>query len=172
MLEAMHIHDISTSHRTIWCAKINWSRELTFSERQINFIKAKIPHTRGVYCIYAKNRLFAYTPPNRPTKRWSRVIYIGSGWLDDRLCAHLKHKKNDLLDAYLGEYELAYRFDRIVHSDILDWPKTVEASLLQIFENEFGRIPRANRRRETFPEFQIDRFEVHQSFNFNFLTRG
>ena len=125
-----------------------------------------------MYCIYAKNRLFAYAPPDRPTKRWSRVIYIGSGWIDDRLCAHLKHKKNDLLAAYLGEYELAYRFDRIVHSDVLDWSKTVEASLLRIFENEFGAIPRANRRRETFPEFQIDRFEVHQSPNFDFLARG
>jgi hypothetical protein len=84
----------------------------------------------------------------------------------------LKHKKNDLLEAYLGEYELAYRFDRIVHSEILDWPRTIEASLLRIFENEFGRIPRANRRRESIPEFQIDRFEVHQSPNFNFLGCG
>ena len=125
-------------------------------------------------CIVSmlKTASFAYTPPDRPTKRWSRVIYIGSGWIDDRLCAHLKHKKNDLLAAYLGEYELAYRFDRIVHSDILDWSKTVEASLLHIFENEFGGIPRANRRRETVPEFQIDRFEVHQSPNFDFLARG
>jgi hypothetical protein len=168
----MHIHDESTSRQTIWCAKINWSRELTFSERQISFIKAKIPHARGVYCIYAKHRIFSYISPNRLTKRWSRVLYIGSGWLDDRLCAHLKLKKNDLLAAYLGEYELAYRFDRIVHSEILDWPKTVEAALLQIFENNFGQVPRANRRRESIPEFQIDRFEVHQSLNFDFLDRG
>jgi hypothetical protein len=168
----MHIHDVSTSRQTVWCAKINWSRELTFWERQISFIKAKIPHARGVYCIYAKNRIFPYESPDRTTKRWSRVIYIGSGWLDDRLCAHLRHKKNNLLAAYLEEYELAYRFDRIVHSEILDWPKTVEASLLRIFENEFGRIPHANRRRESMPEFQIDRFEVHQSPNFNFLAWG
>lgn len=168
----MHIHNESTARKTIWCAKINWSRELTFSGRQLNYIKAKVPHARGVYCIYAKHRIFPYTPSTRPTRRWSRVIYIGSGWLDDRLCAHLKHKKNDLLEAYLGEYELAYRFDRIVHSEILDWPRTIEASLLRIFENEFGRIPRANRRRESIPEFQIDRFEVHQSPNFNFLGCG
>lgn len=168
----MRIYDESTPRRTIWCAQINWSRELTFSERQINYIMATVPHARGVYCIYAKHRTFSHETSGRQNRRWSRVVYIGSGWLDDRLCAHLKLKKNDLLASYLAEHELAYRFDRIEHSDVLDWPRTVEASLLRIFENEFGGLPGANRRRETIPAVPIDRFEVRQSPNFNFLARG
>jgi hypothetical protein len=168
----MRIYDESTPRRTIWCAQINWSRELTFSERQINYIMATVPHERGVYCIYAKHRTFAHEFPDVLTRKWSRVVYIGSGWLDDRLCAHLKRKKNDLLADYLAQHVLAYRFDRIEHSDFLDWPKTVEASLLQIFENEFGGLPCANRRREAIPEIPIDRFEVQQSPNFDFLARG
>ena len=63
-------------------------------------------------------------------------------------------------------------FDRIEHSDVLDWFKTVEASLLQIFDGEFGGLPGANRRRETIPDIPIDRFEVRQSPNFDFLERG
>jgi hypothetical protein len=119
----MRIYDESTPRRTIWCAQINWSRELTFSERQINYIMATVPHAREVYCIYAKRRTFAHETFGRQNRRWSRVVYIGSGWLDDRLCAHLKLKKNDLLASYLAEHELAYRFDRIEHSDVLDWPR-------------------------------------------------
>ena len=168
----MHIHDESTPRRTIWRAQINWKRELTFSERQTDFIKRTVPHARGVYCIYAKYRTFAYESPDWPTKRWSSVVYIGSGWLDDRLCAHLKRKKNDLLAEYLERHELAYRFDRIVHSEVLDWPKTVEAYLLRLFEDKFGGLPRANRRREAIPEIPINRFVVQQSPNFNYLARG
>jgi hypothetical protein len=168
----MHIHDDSTPRRTIWRVQINWKRALTFSGQQINFIKRTVPHVRGVYCIYAKSRTFAYESPDWLTKRWSSVVYIGSGWLDDRLCAHLKHKKNDLLTEYLSNYDLAYRFDRIVHSEVLDWPKTVEASMLQLFEDRFGKLPPANRRREAIPEIPIDRFVVQQSPNYNYLARG
>lgn len=57
----MHIYDISTPRRKIWSVKLNWSRELTFSKRQVNYIKARVPNERGVYCIYAKNYLFKYT---------------------------------------------------------------------------------------------------------------
>jgi len=45
----MHIYDESTSRRRIWSVQINWSRELTFSERQINFIAENIVESRGVY---------------------------------------------------------------------------------------------------------------------------
>lgn len=168
----MHLYDESTTRRNIWRVQVNWSRALTFSERQINFIKQTVPNERGVYCIYAKYRTFDYESMDWPTKRWSSVVYIGSGWLDNRLCAHLKHKKNDLLAGYLENYELAYRFDRIVHSDVLDWPKTVEAYLLRLFEAKFGRLPRANRRREAIPDIPIHNFVVQQSPNFNFLARG
>ena len=168
----MHIHDESTSRQTIWRVQINWSRELTFSERQINFIRTTVPHERGVYCIYAKFQTFDYVSTGWPTKRWNSVVYIGSGWLDDRLYAHLKHKKNDLLAEYLAGHELAYRFDRIVHSEVLDWPKTVEAYLLRLFEDKFSELPCANRRREAIPEIPIDKFIVQQSSNFNYLARG
>lgn len=168
----MHIYDESTPRRTIWRVQINWKRELTFSERQINYIRTKIPKVRGVYCIYAKYHKFRYSSLDWPTDRWSKVIYIGSGWLRDRLCAHLTYKKNDLLAEYLDKYELAYRYDRIVDTDVVDWPKTVEASLLHLFENQFGTIPLANRRRETIPEIPIHEFVVQQSPYFNFLARS
>ena len=165
----MHIYNESTQRRTIWRVQINWKRELTFSERQIKFINKTVPHVRGVYCIYTKHRIFDYQSQDWPTKRWSRVVYIGSGWLDDRLCSHLKHKKNDLLSEFLANHELAYRFDRIVHSDFFDWRKTVEAYLLRLFEDKFGSLPRANLRREAIPEIPIDHFIVPQS---NLSTRS
>src|SRR5258706_3110940 len=85
----MHIYDESTSRRRIWRVQINWSRELTFSGRQINFISEKVAEARGVYCIYAKDYKFRFTSADWPTDRWSKVVYIGSGWLNQRLCAHL-----------------------------------------------------------------------------------
>jgi hypothetical protein len=50
----MHLYNESTTRRSILRAQINWSRELTFSPRQINYILNRVPHVRGVYCIYAK----------------------------------------------------------------------------------------------------------------------
>lgn len=98
------------------------------------------------------------------------MIYIGSGWIDNRLCAHLIRKKNKLLDGYLNLHGLAYRFDRIVDDDPnLDWPKTVEAGLLRLFEEKFGRLPLANRRREALADLPLDKFILSQSSNFSFL---
>jgi hypothetical protein len=131
-----------------------------------------VPHVRGVYCIYAKYHTFKYSSSDRPTNRWSSVIYVGSGWLDDRLCAHLTYQKNDLLASYLESNQLAYRYDRIVHSDIHDWPRTVEAGLLNLFEWRFGQLPQANKRREAFPAIPVDKFIVQQTPNFNYLARG
>jgi len=49
----MHLYNESTTRRSILRAQINWSRELTFSSRQNNYILSRVPHARGVYCIYA-----------------------------------------------------------------------------------------------------------------------
>ena len=114
----MHIYDDSTSRQIIWRVQINWSRELTFSQRHVNFIQAGVPHARGVYCIYAKDYCFDYGSLQWPTKRWSSVVYIGSGWLDNRLCAHLKYLKNGYLAEFLAQNRLAYRFDKIVDTDV------------------------------------------------------
>ena len=168
----MHIYDESTSRRTIWRAQINWSRELTFSQRQVNFVQAGVPHARGVYCIYAKDYCFDYGSPNWATKRWSSVAYIGSGWLDSRLSAHLKYMKNGHLAEFMEQNRLAYRFDRIVETEVDDWPRTVEALLLGLFEDKFGSIPPCNRRRERIPDLAVDKFIVQQSTNYDFLARG
>jgi hypothetical protein len=167
----MHIYDESTSRRTIWSVQINWSKELTFSERQIRFIAENVPESRGVYCIYAKDRKFRFSCDDRPTDRWSRVVYIGSGWLNQRLCAHLYERRNNLLAHYLDTHRLAFRCDRIADTDTTDWPKTVEAYLLQEFEAKFGALPCANRRRETIPDLSLDLFILKQQY-FNFLARG
>lgn len=168
----MHIYDESTIRQRVWRVQINWSRELTFSERQINFIKGVVPHARGVYCIYAKDYCFDYQSPSWPTKRWSSVVYVGSGWLDSRLSAHLCYLKNSYLSNFLTENRLAYRFDRIVESEVENWPRNVEAFLLHLFEEKFGRIPPCNRRRERIPNLTINKFRIRQSANFDFLSRG
>ena len=168
----MHIYDESTARRTVWRVQINWSRELTFSPRQTNFIRGTVPHERGVYCVYSKNHTFSYASPEWSKQRWNSIIYVGSGWLDDRLCAHLTYQKNNLLAQHLDTTQLAYRYSQIVHSDVIDWPKTVEAGLLGLFQKKFGRLPQANRRYETFPDVPINQFIVRQSPNFNYLARG
>jgi hypothetical protein len=168
----MHLYDESTPRRKIWRAQINWSKPRTFSERQSNYIRDYIPHKRGVYCIYSRDRVFEYVSDDWPTRRWSHVIYVGSGWIDDRLCAHLNKKKNQQLEGYLRDFHLLYRFDKIYDDDPeLDWPKTVEASLLHLFEHNFGELPPANRRRETMPELPLHNFIV-QERSFSFLKRG
>lgn len=47
----MHIYDISTPRRKVWSVKLNWSRELTVSKRQVNYIMARVPDERAAYCI-------------------------------------------------------------------------------------------------------------------------
>jgi hypothetical protein len=168
----MHIYDDSTIRQTIWRVQINWSRELTFSERQISFIKNVVPHARGVYCIYAKDYCFDYESLNCATKRWSSVVYIGSGWLDSRLSAHLKYMKNSYLGGFMAQNRLAYRFDRIVDSEVENWPRNVESFLLKLFEEKFGSIPPCNRRREKIPSLTVGKFMVQQSANFDLLARG
>lgn len=169
----MHLYDESTSRQKIWSVQVNWSRELNFSVRQRNSISNTVPNARGVYCIYAKCCSFDYTSPSWRTKHWSPVVYIGSGWLNERLYAHLSQKKNELLAEYLAEHDLAFRYDRIIdHNDDLDWPKTVEAAMLGLFKKEFGDLPPANRRDETVPNLHLDKFILNQSENFHFLMRG
>ena len=98
-------------------------------------------------------------------------MYIGSGWINQRLCAHLCERRNKVLAHLLDNYRLAFRCDRIVDSDVVDWPKTVEAYLLQDFETKFDWLPFANRRRETIPDLPLDLFVLRQR-HFNFLARG
>ena len=169
----MHFCDESTPSQKIWSVQINWSRELTFSARQRRFINRSVHKARGVYCIYAKCCSFDYRLPSWATKRWSPVVYIGSGWLNERLYAHLSQKKNEVLTEHLAEHQLAFRFDRIFDDDEdLDWPKTVEACMLRMFKKRFGDLPPANQRAESIPLLHLDKFFLNQSNNFNFLKRG
>ena len=168
----MHIYDQSTSRRRRWCTKINWSRELSFSERQISYIRNNVPDEQGVYCVYAKDYCFEYTSPGWSTARTSPVVYIGSGWLGERLATHLGKKENEVLAEYLSDYDLAYRFDRIEDGYEWDGPKTVEAVLLNLFERKFNDLPPANRRLEAIPELDLEEFALEESENFSALVRG
>lgn len=168
----MHIYDRSTTRRKIWSVRINWSRELTFSERQSGYIMRHVPNARGVYCIYAKDFKFPHRASPTARARWSHIVYIGCGWLDKRLCAHLKYKKNDRLAEYLNKYNLAYRYDRIDDSDPeYDWPRVVEAGLLQKFRGVFEELPPANKREEVLPAMDLDEFYLDESENFSILWR-
>lgn len=168
----MRVYDESTSRQARARVHVNWSRELTFSERQLGYIKINVPAERGVYCVYAKHHLFPYALPAQPTKWWCGIVYIGSGWLNERLGCHLIVKKNDVLEDYLNDYELAYRYARIVDDQEEDWPRIVEASLLHLFIDKFGALPPANRRKERIPDLGLHRLAVHESDNFSVLARG
>lgn len=166
----MHIYDESTRQRSRWCFRINWSRELTFSERQINYIYSNVPDERGVYCVYAKDYKFPHSIDG--LTRWSPIVYIGSGWLHERLSRHLDRKENNDLATYLEENELAYRYARIVEDKDFDAPKTVEALLLNDYAETFGSCPPANRRMETVPDLGIDELCVEEPDYFSVLIRN
>lgn len=168
----MLVHDESTARRNRARIRINWSRELTFSPRQVGYISENIPDGRGIYCIYAKSDLFDYSLPHWPTKRWNSVVYIGSGWINQRLISHLTRRKNDVLSEFIDNYDLAYRYERIFDDDEQDWPKIAEASLLSLFIEKFGDLPPANRRQESIPYLGLHILDINESVNFSVLARG
>lgn len=169
----MLIHNVSTARRRRHKAQINWSRELTFSYRQINFIAQNVPHARGVYCIYAKDRVFSYEMPHRLNKLWNSVVYVGCGWLDQRLKHHLRYEKNDVLADYLADHDLAFRYAPIFDEDEdVDYPRAVEAGILCLFQQKFGLLPPANRREENLPALNCDVFIVNESPNFSVFWQG
>ena len=130
-----------------------------------------MPQTRGVYCIYCKYYKFDYPSSEQTSKRWSRVIYIGTGWLHARLSYHLTHQKNNVLSDFLNRYHLAYRYAPIFdEDDIIDYPRAVEAGLLSCFKNKFGALPPANRREERVPDLGCEEFVLRESPNFSVLS--
>jgi hypothetical protein len=168
----MHLYNESTSRRQNLRVRINWSRQLTFSSRQTNYILDRVPNERGIYCIYAMDYSFPHSSSEGPMTRWSPIIYIGSGWLNQRLCAHLKLGRNRILKEFLLNYQLGYRFDRIFDDDEeYDWPAVVEAGLLNLFKGRFGFLPKANRREESIPPLPLHRLFLHESDNFSILKR-
>lgn len=169
----MLIHDISTARRRRQLAQINWSRELTFSYRQINFIAQNVPNERGVYCVYAKDCVFPYEMPHRINKLWNATVYIGCGWLNNRLTHHLRYQKNDALTGYLDVYNLAFRFAPISDADeYVDYPRAVEAGILSAFKQKFRLLPPANRREESLPVLECDEFIINESSNFSVFRQG
>lgn len=169
----MHIYDVSTLRRVKHEVQINWSRERTFSVRQMNFISQNTPISRGIYCIYAKNHKFAYESSQWQNRRWSRVVYIGCGWLDQRLVHHLRYGKNNVLTDFVENFDLAFRCDRILDNDpSIDYPRAVEAALLYLFQSKFSLMPPANRREERAPELGCDEFIINQSPNFDVFSSG
>jgi len=160
----MRIYDESTSRTNRLVVKVNWSRELTFSTRQVNYILDYVPDERGVYCIYAKEDKWRYKP-----RKLSGLVYIGCGWLNERLSRHLQRQENDILADFLENHELAYRYDRIYDDDEEeDWPRIAEAALLDIFKQKYGDIPLANRREEKVPELNCV-FTIEEPYYFSIL---
>lgn len=169
----MRIYDVSTIRCSKYEVQINWSRDLTFSARQINFILQNVPNERGVYCVYAKDYIFPYILPTKINRLWSRVVYVGCGWLNQRLTHHLRYGKNDVLADYLDNYNLAFRFDRIFDEDeSVDYPRAVEAGILSLFKQKFGLIPPANRREEVLPVLECEEFIFRESPNFSVFAQG
>lgn len=168
----MRIYDVSTTRRTKHLQRVNWSRELTFSQRQSRFILQNVPETRGVYCVYAKDYLFSYDRESG-RKHWSKVVYIGSGHISGRLSCHLRYQKNDVLADYVARTSLAFRYAVINDwDDLIDYPRAVEATFLKLFRERFGLFPPANRRDELFPQMSCDEFILEPSPNFDILAYG
>jgi hypothetical protein len=168
----MLVHNESTARRDRARIRINWSRELAFSLRQIGYIGEYVPDERGIYCIYAKNYLFDYSSPLWPTKRWNSVVYVGSGWIRQRLIHHLTRRKNDVLSEFIDNYDLAYRYERVFDDDEQDWPRIAEALLLSLFTEKFDDLPPANRRQESIPYLGLHILDIDESDNFSVLARG
>lgn len=168
----MRVYDVSTKRRVRHEQQINWSRQLTFSPRQSRFVLETITAQRGVYCIYAKDYLFSYDN-GIGRKHWSSVVYIGSGYLSERLACHLRYGKNDVLVDFVSGHDLAYRYAVINdHDETLDYPRSVEAVLLKLFKQKFGSFPPANRRDEFLPYMNCDEFILSSSSNFDPLAYG
>jgi hypothetical protein len=167
----VQVYDESTMRRAIARIRLNWSRELAFSSRQINYLNAAIPQGRGIYAVYAKDHLFPYDSPDWPTQRWSSCVYLGSGWIGQRLCRHLARRENDVLSGYIDNFRLACRYAFVTDSDE-DWPKVAEASLLRLFVDQYDNLPPANRRRESIYDFGLHVLHVDESENFRFIARG
>lgn len=167
----MQVYDESTERRARTRVRLNWSRELSFSPRQINYIGENVSAARGIYAVYAKDHLFSYDSQCWPTRRWSSRVYLGSGWIGERLCRHLSRRENDVLSGYVDNFRLAFRY-AFVADDWEDWPKITEASLLHLFNEQFGDLPPANRRRESIPQLGLHVLHIDESSNFRFIARG
>lgn len=167
----MQVYDESTIRRAIARVRLNWSRELIFSPRQINHLRAAIPKGRGIYAVYTKDYLLPYDSPDWLTQRWSSRVYLGSGWIRERLCRHLTCRENELLSDYIDECRLACRFAFVTDGDE-DWPKVAEASLLSVFNERFNDLPPANRRKETIPALGLHLLHIDEADHFRFAARG
>jgi hypothetical protein len=167
----MQVYDESTVRTARARIRLNWSREFSFSPRQINHISESIPAGRGVYAVYSKDYLFPYDSPLWPTQRWSSRVYLGSGWISKRLCRHLSRRENDVLSGYIESFKLVCRYAFIAEEEE-DWPKITEASLLRLFTEKFGDLPPANRRWEYIPDLDLDLLHIDESGNFHFVARG
>ena len=167
----MQVYDESTNRRAIRRVRLNWSRELIFSPRQVNHLRAAIPKGRGIYAVYTKDYLLPYDSPDWATRRWSSRVYLGSGWIGQRLCRHLTYRENEVLSDYIDQHRLACRFAFVTDGDE-DWPKVAEASLLHLFNEQFDDLPPANRRREPIYGFGLHVLHIDESENFRFIARG
>lgn len=167
----MKVYDISTTRTLKHELQINWSRELTFSKRQYQYICENVPNERGIYCVYLKDYKFSY-PAKNGANRWSRLIYVGSGWLDERLAHHLRYARNDVLDDFVDGYNVGYPYAKIYDGhDTIDYPRAAESAFLSLFKAKFGQLPPANRRAEAPQELNCDEFILNQSQNFDVLSR-
>lgn len=167
----MQVYDESTRRSARARVRLNWSRELVFSLRQVRFIKAAIPDGRGVYAVYARDDLFPYAVPRSSKLCWTSRIYLGSGWIGERLCRHLSRRENDVLSDYIEYHPLVFRYAFITDEEE-DWPRITEASLLHLFKEQFGDLPPANRRRESLPELGLNLLHIDESENFRFVAGG
>ncbi len=136
----MRVYDTSTARRLEFTIILNWSRPFAFSARQRRWIRENVPNVRGVYVIYAPDASVSYGRGRR-----SGVIYVGSGWMNDRLFSHLKARRNDVLSDCLDRASLCFRWAEVEHDDAEDWAVVAESLLVYGFEASYGDFPPANR---------------------------
>ncbi len=112
---------------------LNWQGPKMFS---LNRLPQTIPGYRGVYLITSRKMLYDY-PKGR-----SSLLYIGSGWVGDRLEAHANRNKN-LLDVLGEEGTLWFWYA----SASKGWHPCVEQVLFDEFESRHGGRPLLNQLR-------------------------
>ena len=121
----------------------------------LNRLPSTIPGYRGVYLMSSRKNLYRY-PHGR-----SSLVYIGSGWIADRLKAHVSRTK-DVRRLLRDEGTLWFSYASVPK----DWHQCVEQVLFDAFEERHGSLPLFNDLRPHCPRAWDDVVVNHDGLSF------
>lgn len=136
--------------------KLNWSR-IAFTGKEVKtwkdfkkqVSKGKLQPLLSDHAIYVIRieRPFTFLYQTEDTEKHSPVVYIGKGQFQKRITTHIKswvgHLSSSIPGLKISIFHCEPKKQRL--GPICE---DVEADLLAIFEETYGRLPLRNRRRE------------------------